>query len=369
MATVKGKYDWLGQIKGHVSENTAKIQAYLAEHDIADAEGRILRKEEVKGAWDGSRVLWTTMGGKLRPLTAEDVATFRTKVHEKTKKGTYKNGITAKQVIDLSSSKPLFYSSNVINGGKPPKYAKDLDKARGEIRTSIPVSNNRGVFRFLTNAGPESKVSRHTVTVEFLGWDAAMGQLAGVKLGDTKAITSVARKMRSGYLRFDCDCERHRYFFRYVASVLGFAYGKKEEGYPKIRNPNLLGCACKHVIRTMAEIQSSGTCLGFLTKALARANDNTMYTLRSRKDAEEALKKQKASARIKTSEQRKAEAKKAADRRAAKKAQEKKVNPPKKQSPAMRRFIKAVANMEKTMGQKLPEEMKKQLAASFGLTI
>lgn len=361
------KFNWIGKIRGHVAENKEKTREYVAQRVQAEVEGRILTRREVQGEWDASRVLWTTLGGQIRPLTANDIATFRYNVRQVS--GKYKGGIKARQVIDLASGRPLNYVSNQINGGPRAKYRSDIDKAKAEIRTAIPVSSVNGVVRFLTNAGPDSKVTRHTVTVELMGWTSAMGELAGVKLGDTKSVRTVANRMRKGYLKFDCDCERHRYFFRYLASTGGYAYGKQETGYPKIRNPHLIGCACKHVLRVMAELESSGTCLNFLTKALERANNATPRTTLTQKQAEEALKKQKASARIKTSEQRKAEAKKAADRRAAKKAQEKKVNPPKKQSPAMRKFIKAVANMEKAMGQKLPEEMKKQLAASFGLTL
>lgn len=77
--------------------------------------------------------------------------------------------------------------------------------------------------------------------------------------------------MRRGHLSFDCDCERHRYFFRYIATIGGFNAGRDETGYPKIRNPGLKGVACKHVLRVMAELQSSAAILHFIEKAMAKA--------------------------------------------------------------------------------------------------
>lgn len=367
MAETKKPYSWFGTVRGHVAEARQKTADYVAQRQQAEQQGKILTRKEVQGEWDASRVLWTTLGGQVRPLTANDIATFRHNVRQVA--GKYRGGIKPRQVIDLASGKPLNYASNVINGGAVPEYRSDIDKARREIRTAIPVSSVKGVVRFFTNAGEDSKVTRHTVTVELMGWTSALGELAGVKTGDTKAVRSIANKMRKGYVKFDCDCERHRYFFRYLASTGGYAYGKQETGYPKIRNPNLVGCACKHVLRVMAELESSGTTLSFLTKALERANEDTMRTTLSQKQAEEALKKQKASARIKTSEQRKAEAQKARDRRAAKKAAEKPTKPIAKQSPSMKKFLSAVAMMEKQMGQKLNDQMKAMLAASFGLKL
>lgn len=362
------KFSWLGKIRGHVSQSQANVKEYVEQRAQAEAEGRILTRREVQGEWDASRVLWTTLGGQIRPLTANDIATFRHNVRQVS--GKYKGGIKARQVIDLASGKPLNYVSNQINGGARLKYRSDIDKAKGEIRTAIPVSSVNGVVRFLTNAGPDSKVTRHTVTIELMGWTSALGELAGVKLGDTKAVRTVANRMRKGYLKFDCDCERHRYFFRYLASTGGYAYGKQETGYPKIRNPHLIGCACKHVLRVMAELESSGTCLNFLTKALERANSSTPRTTLTQREAEEALKKQKSATRIKTSAQRRAEADKAADRRAAKKGQEKKVRRPKRISPAMRKYIKAIAALEKVMGKnEVPEDVKKRIAESLGVTI
>ena len=329
------KTAWLGKISGHVKEYDKNYSEYVRQHKLAEQQpiesNILLTREQMRRPWDVSRVLYTTLGGKARPITADDIVKFRQNVKALNKN--FKDGITPRQVINLSSTNPLVYVSaaNEINGGPPPKYRSDIDKARKEITMAVPVSAHKGVIRFLTNAGKDSKKTRHTVIVELLGWNAALGEVAGAKFNDIQTVKRAANRMRKGYIKFDCDCERHRYFFRYLASVGGFAYGKQqEEGYPKIRNPGLNGVACKHVLRVMAELESSNTCLNWLTKHLNNATEDTPRTATKQKDAEAALKSHKPT-RIKDNDQRKREADKARETRQMKKDQEK-VTPSKKRT-------------------------------------
>lgn len=37
----------------------------------------------------------------------------------------------------------------------------------------------------------------------------------------------------------------------YLNTVAGTVLGRKEGGFPKIRNPNMTGVACKHILRVM----------------------------------------------------------------------------------------------------------------------
>jgi len=209
----------------------------------------------------------------------------------------------------------------------------------------------KGEMRFITNAGEGSKAGRHHVTIKFTEFDNAVDNIVAAG-DDPKAPRREADKMRKGRLKFDCDCERHRYFLRYVATIGGFNAGRDETGFPKIRNPNLKGVACKHVLRAMTELESSGVVLTFLERHLARqvsAAKGRMQT--KQKEAEAALKAKKQPTRIKTSEERKAEAQRARDRRetarAAKTAESK---PPKKAANLSRRSINAAATLAAQFG-------------------
>ncbi len=63
--------------------------------------------------------------------------------------------------------------------------------------------------------------------------------------------------IKEGQIAFDCDCGRHRYWYRYLATIGKYNYGINETRYPTTRNPNLTGLACKHVLRVMNHITSA----------------------------------------------------------------------------------------------------------------
>lgn len=207
-----------------------------------DNQAQILSADDMSGLYDPKRRLFTTAGGDLRPLTIDDLMAFRAAVHDiQRRHGLRKGnvpthgttgGILAKQVINLSS-------------------LDDRTRANQQIHTVIPVSNRGGVVQIATNASSKSDVSRHHVMVQFLEYDEV--------LADGSSPLEAARRMVAGKLKFDCDCGRHRYWFRFIASIGNFNYGRPEDGFPKIRNPNLRGIACKHVIRVMAMITAGAT--------------------------------------------------------------------------------------------------------------
>lgn len=318
--------EWLGKISGHVKQSREHFAEDKRQREAAGREppnrNIILTEREVRGDWDASRVLMTTLGGQVRPITADDLAAFRQNMRiaqKNFKRG--KGGITARQVIDAASSRPLTYMAAHVPGSDA-RYRSDIDKARAEITSAIPVSALNGEIRFLTNAGKDSKVTRHTVIVRLNAFEEAATMVAAADMKDRKTPKQAANWLRKQPLAFDCDCERHRYFFRYLATIGGFAAGRKETGYPKIRNPRLNGVACKHVLRVMAELESSGAVLTFLTNHLARVSEYKARTTITQKQAEKELQK-RGRTKIKTSEQRRTEAQRAKERRAlARKAKE-----------------------------------------------
>jgi hypothetical protein len=216
-------------------------QRYLADQEQRSRASNILSPDEVAGDYNAGRLLSTTLGGIHRPLTSEDLITFKRNAEALGKR--YKGGITAKQVIDRSR-------------------AIDRERANTEIRVAIPHQSKGSTVHFITNAGPKSDVTRHHVLVDFLDMGAAIASPS--KPGE------LVKMVAAGALRFDCDCGRHRYWYRYIASIGRFAAGRIETGFPKIRNPELHGVACKHVLRTM---QVLGTPLikGYIEKMILKA--------------------------------------------------------------------------------------------------
>jgi hypothetical protein len=175
---------------------------------------------------DAAKLLMTTLGGQLRPITIDDLRAFSEAANRLGRK--YKGGITAQGVIDHST--PV-----------------DRERANDQIRTALVVRAQSGALHFLTNAGPDSDVTRHHVHVDFPAFKAYAASPQDAK--------KLARVMLDGPLRFDCDCKHHRFVFRYISSRGGFASLRIESGFPKIKNPRLVGVGCKHVLRVMAAVK------------------------------------------------------------------------------------------------------------------
>lgn len=303
---------FLGKVKGHIGEAKNRAKADKLEREAAEKHPQsiILTKREVQGEWDASRVLMTTIGGAPRPITTNDLAQFRHNMRM-AQKNFNGDGITARQVIDLASSKPM--------PGAGPGPDTDIDRARKQITMAVPVSAFNNEVRFITNAGPGSEVNRHHVLVRFNAFALAANKLMASTAKERKDPKQTANWLRKQKLAFDCSCQRHRYWFRYISTIGNFNAGRKELGFPKVRNPNLKGVACKHVLRVMSEVESSTSVLNFLSRHMEKLRDSQDNTAKHRikqKEHDDEIKK-RASSRakpIKNSDQRAAERKRAKER-------------------------------------------------------
>lgn len=210
------------------AELQRRQEAELRQRQQADT---ILTPEQI-GSRTGistARLLTTTLGGQRRAITADDLKVFKARSRELGRQ--YREGLTARDIIDQSAP-------------------SDRERARDQIRSAIPTRLTAGAAMFTVAAGPGSKVSRHMVTVAWPGYGAAVSW-PGTPLQAAKVLAEQP-------LKFDCDCEHHRYRHRYIATVLGANAGRAEPGFPKITNPHLIGIACKHVLRTMVALESAG---------------------------------------------------------------------------------------------------------------
>lgn len=252
----------------------------------------ILNPDEVAGDYDFKRALMTTLDGQLRMITMDDLRRFGSLTNQLKQK--FKGGITAKQIIDLSAA-----------GVNPNQEKTDRDRARDEIHTAMPITNRGGRVQFQTNAGPKSRVTRHHVVVEFMDYNAA----AASPLPPDK----IAKVMTKGKIKVECSCERWRYWFRFIATAGRYQAGRPETGFPKIRNPNLKGVACKHIVKVAALINQSPTFLQYA----ARMIEHGRRTLDGKRKIEsikameqfaaEAKKEGYRQRRIATSEEKRAE--------------------------------------------------------------
>lgn len=212
--------------------------------DVGQIQPVFLRPQDIqKGVdYDVQKVYLTTLGGTKRFLTRADLIAFSENIE--LLQDQYKKGITAKQVIDLSLD-------------------IDIERSNKQIYLAQPLSQKNGVVRFMTNASGENKETEHYVNVQFLAYQSLVLAPVAISTQDIK------KKLCYGKLKFECSCGRHTFWYRYVASVGGYGYGRIEEGYPKEKNPNLAGVACKHALRVMSKIISPSF-LAYIEKQLKK---------------------------------------------------------------------------------------------------
>lgn len=215
---------------------------YLA--DKGRAAPKFLRPSDVDkyAEYGTDQVLTMTYGnqGQTLTLTADDLRAFKNNVE--ILQSQYKGGITAKQVIDRS-------------------LAIDIQRSNEEIKLAVPISQKNGEVHFLTNASDKNGALNHHVHVQFLAFEAVAAS--------PNAQDKVKNSLNFGKLKFECDCGRHNFWYRYIATIGNFGYGRQETGYPKIRNRALIGLACKHVLRVMQYIRSPMGVL-YLQKEIAK---------------------------------------------------------------------------------------------------
>ncbi len=316
-----------------------RIEEGLAKRRTATT---ILNPLEVAGEYDAARLLMTTLGGKFRVIGADDIATFRANARKLGAK--FKGGITAKQVIDLSS-------------------ADRRQRTAEEIRTAAPLMNRGGTVKFQTSAGPTSRHTRHYVTVELMNYQAAVSSpVAPAKL---------APELLKGPIKIECDCEDWRYRYRFLATIGKYAAGPWfESGYTKITNPMLKGVGCKHILRVMTMIAQSPTMKTYVANMLAKGRNDVMPAKATEKIADmeafaEKLRQEShRQRRVATTEEKRVERARWAQRRALVEAMAPTPRP-KKKAPMSRRVAatdKAAALLAKQFGL-TPEQVFTLLAA------
>lgn len=221
----------LGQAANRVFKSNEQQRQQSGTLDRQQGTAIFLRPQDIeKGVqYDVEKVFKTTLGGALRRLNQQDMIAFQKNIE--LLQDHYVKGITAKQVINLA-------------------LPVDIERANVQILMAVPVRQKAGTVHFLTNASKDSDVKEHHVNVVFANYQNLMLSPKNVTEQDVK------RYLNYGKLKFECDCGRHTYWYRYMASIGGYGCGRIEEGYPKIRNPELAGVACKHVLRVMRYILS-----------------------------------------------------------------------------------------------------------------
>lgn len=238
-------------------------------------------------------LLQTTLGneikqqGLLRDIEPEDLVKLARKANSL--RGQYQGGIRPTMVINAAL--PI-----------------DRQRATDEIPWSHPgvsvynPSRKSLIITFNTAASGKYREKQHFVTVELMEFDKITGHFLSPDNPKAQAEKD-ANVLKDSLIKFDCDCGRHTYWYRFIATTGDFAYigskplGRAETGLPKIRNPQLKGIACKHVLRTMQSLLRDRGTHNFLVKAILKQykiGDSTKSarTNTTKRDFEASIKRQ-----------------------------------------------------------------------------
>ncbi|HBM2815642.1 TPA: phage tail protein [Enterobacter hormaechei subsp. xiangfangensis] len=187
----------------------------------------------------GSKVKGGTVNFTLEDLKGFEQSRDALKKAFKSKE----RGITYSQLISHCRSVDVQRANNkgiALKDGSGITSATFIGLQHNMARVSVKASN-------------ASKHGHHRVRVRFEGWQDALDDLEDTPESEK----AIAKKLCAGPVSFDCDCGRHQYWYRYIATAGNFGVTPPAEyAYPKIRNPRLEGVACKHVIHAMTRFQS-----------------------------------------------------------------------------------------------------------------
>lgn len=175
-----------------------------------------------------------------KPFTREDLLGFEKQIKTlKSKFSSNERGITYAQIVAGSLPIDIARSNNSVSDGSG-------------VNAASMVGVEKNVFVAQVASSDASTGGRYRVRVRFETWFDAMNISDGTMKGYEKAVEHTVKDRVS----FDCNCGRHQYWFRYLATVGNFALSPKEFSFPKIRNPTGQGVACKHVLLVLNRLKS-----------------------------------------------------------------------------------------------------------------
>lgn len=130
------------------------------------------------------------------------------------------------------------------------KRALPHDRQRAKsISASTLYKFEGNILHFRATASGETpKAPTHyQVKIRLEEWDRKTNM-------EGQKYVNKAREACFGNVSIDCNCGGYLYPYRYLATIGGFAI-TPEHVFPKIKNPKLKGCCCKHILKTLMVMQ------------------------------------------------------------------------------------------------------------------
>lgn len=262
---------------------------------------RILDQPRFRGLQNGTDffdLLKTTLGNSIspdglsRPLEPQDLRILAKRAQSL--QGKYRGGILPTQVINASLSIDRRRASTEIPWAHPTK-ATFVPMKKSLVITFITAASGK----YPIGSGRSDEARMHFVDVELMDFNQITQHWLMPENPKEQAKEDV-KALYNTPIKFNCDCGRHTFWYRFIATAGDFAYigtnplGRPEGGFPKIRNPALKGIACKHVIRVMQTMLNNLSYNAFLEKACLKQykvgnSEKRTSTQTTRKELEKSI--------------------------------------------------------------------------------
>lgn len=145
----------------------------------------------------------------------------------------------------------------------------DVQRANQEIKRASLYKVRGELLHFDVSASGKHKETSYQVRIRLENW---MEELTNTQ----RSWQAAVKRVLQGGISIDCQCGRYRYWYRYVATAGNFAIAPYEKDFPKIRNPQLNGCCCKHQLKALAALKSP-TVQAYLAKQMEKQADKAGF--------------------------------------------------------------------------------------------
>lgn len=230
---------------------------------------KLIENARRRNGIDADELLTFTLGNTKRNqafkrIMSPDILDFYLQNIQKARQH-FAGGISPRQIINQSR-------------------AVDIKRANEQIFMATVFKRQGSVLYFLTNAAIGSKSLNHKVTVELLDFPSFV-----IGRKSLPSYAELSRLLQGGKVKFDCDCGRHQYWYRYLATIGKYNHGVAENRYPTTRNPQLTGVACKHVLRVMQMLMSGygrEKIKSYLKEDIRKGNGKNLSKIRTARQVE-----------------------------------------------------------------------------------
>ncbi|MDW2323608.1 hypothetical protein R7127_25435 [Vibrio sp. 1159] len=146
----------------------------------------------------------------------------------------------------------------------------DVQRANTEIKVARLYKVRGDLLHFNVTASGKHGEGSYQVRVRLENWSSELTKVQ-------RSWISAVKRICLGNVSIDCQCGRYQYWYRYVATAGGFALRTHEKDFPKIRNPKLTGCCCKHQLKALGALKSP-TVQAQLAKHLQTQAESTGFS-------------------------------------------------------------------------------------------